>query len=133
MVPSVQLTGTAGDGRSLHRNATNLSELLSFLRSSTIAESMVRNLYQVEAADNDPGDPTRPNTHAIWDLATDDCYDNKTRAILRIEPSGTERFVPRFVVSSRQPAVESSEFPTKRAWSQPVGWWLLSANCRRMA
>lgn len=65
MVPSVELTGTAGDGRSLHRNATNLSESLSFLRSSTIVESMVRNLYQVEAADNDPGDSTRPNTHAI--------------------------------------------------------------------
>ena len=58
---------------------------------------MVGNLYQVEAADNDLGD--------------------STRAILRIEPSGTERFVPRFVVSSRPPSVESSKFPTKRAWS----------------
>ena len=267
MVPSVELTGTAGDGRSLHMNATNLSESLSFLRGSTIAESMIRNLDQVEAAaartgretllhvnhpnykwgitaeglaavvperffevwngvdnDNDPGDATRPNTDVIWDtanalritryqapplfgLATDDSHDhhdNKTRAVpgrawvmvrathlssdtlvrairngdfysttgvtltdmtftkatgqlaLRIEPSSNEQFSTRFVgsrkgrppgetfaemqgltptyklrgdelyvraivVSTGKPTVESTEFPTKRAWTQPVG------------
>ena len=268
LIPSVELTGTAGDGRSLHMNATNLAASLSFRRGATIAESMVRNLEQVEeyAArtgrevllhvnhpnykwgitaedlasvvqerffevwngvdnDNDPGDAQRPSTDALWDianalrltrydapplygLATDDTHDhhgNKTRALpgrawvmvraphlsadsivralragdfysstgvtltdiaytapdrrlsLRIEPVAGEEFTTRFVGVRRQgtagellaevkgltpaytlkpgeryvravvtstgkPAVPSDEFPTKRAWTQPVGW-----------
>jgi hypothetical protein len=249
-------------------NATNLAASLSFRRGATIAESMVRNLEQVEeyAArtgrevllhvnhpnykwgitaedlasvvqerffevwngvdnDNDPGDAQRPSTDALWDianalrltrydapplygLATDDTHDhhgNKTRALpgrawvmvraphlsadsivralragdfysstgvtltdvayspaerrlsLRIEPVAGEEFTTRFVGVRRQgtagellaevkgltpsyalkpgeryvravvtstgkPAVPSDEFPTKRAWTQPVGW-----------
>ncbi|MCA2970350.1 MAG: hypothetical protein INH43_17690 [Acidobacteriaceae bacterium] len=268
LIPSVELTGTAGDGRSLHMNATNLAASLSFRRGATIAESMVRNLEQVEeyAArtgrevllhvnhpnykwgitaedlasvvqerffevwngvdnDNDPGDAQRPSTDALWDianalrltrydapplygLATDDTHEhhgNKTRALpgrawvmvraphlsadsivralragdfysstgvtltevayspaerrlsLRIEPVAGEEFTTRFVGVRRQgtagellaevkgltpaytlkpgeryvravvtstgkPAVPSDEFPTKRAWTQPVGW-----------
>lgn len=268
LIPSVELTGTAGDGRSLHMNATNLAASLSFRRGATIAESMVRNLEQVEeyAArtgrevllhvnhpnykwgitaedlasvvqerffevwngvdnDNDPGDAQRPSTDAMWDianalrltrydapplygLATDDTHEhhgNKTRALpgrawvmvraphlsadsivralragdfysstgvtltdiaytapdrrlsLRIEPVAGEAFTTRFVGVRRQatagevlaevkgltptytlkpgeryvraivtstgkPAVPSDEFPTKRAWTQPVGW-----------
>jgi hypothetical protein len=268
MIPSVELTGAAGDGRSLHMNATNLAESLSFRRGATIAESMVRNLDQVEefAArtgrevllhvnhpnykwgitaedlasvvqerffevwngvdnDNDPGDAQRPSTDAMWDianalritrhqapplygLATDDTHDhhdNKTRALpgrawvmvrahhlsadslvralragdfysstgvtltdvaysatdrkltLRIEPVAGETFTTQFlgvrrngtagavlaevkalnpsytlqpnelyvralVTSTGKPAVPSDEFPTKRAWTQPVGW-----------
>jgi hypothetical protein len=268
MIPSVELTGTAGDGRSLHMNATNLAESLTFRRGATIAESMIRNLDQVEefAArtgrevmlhvnhpnykwgitaedlasvvqerffevwngvdnDNDPGDAQRPSTDAMWDianalritrhqapplygLATDDTHDhhdNKTRALpgrawvmvrahhlsadslvrairagdfysstgvtladvtyrdrqlsLRIEPVTGEQFTTRFigvrrngtagavlaevkglnpsytlqpgdlyvralVTSTGKPAVPSDEFPTKRAWTQPVGWEL---------
>jgi hypothetical protein len=268
MIPSVELTGMAGDGRSLHMNATNLAASLSFRRGATIAESMVRNLEQVEeyAArtgrevlphvnhpnykwgitaedlasvvqerffevwngvdnDNDPGDAQRPSTDAMWDianalrltryqapplygLATDDTHDhhdNKTRALpgrawvmvraphlsadsivralragdfysstgvtltdiaytapdrrlsLRIEPVAGEAFTTRFIgvrrngtagevlaevkglapaytlqpadlyvraviTSTGKPAVPSDEFPTKRAWTQPVGW-----------
>lgn len=268
LIPSVELTGTAGDGRSLHMNATNLAASLSFRRGATIAESMVRNLEQVEeyAArtgrevllhvnhpnykwgitaedlasvvqerffevwngvdnDNDPGDAQRPSTDALWDIAnalrltrydapplygiaTDDTHEhhgNKTRALpgrawvmvraphlsadsivralragdfysstgvtltdiaytapdrrlsLRIEPVAGEEFTTRFVGVRRQgtagellaevkgltpaytlkpgeryvravvtstgkPAVPSDEFPTKRAWTQPVGW-----------
>jgi hypothetical protein len=268
MIPSVELTGMAGDGRSLHMNATNLAESLTFRRGATIAESMIRNLDQVEefAArsgrevmlhvnhpnykwgitaedlasvvqerffevwngvdnDNDPGDAQRPSTDAMWDianalritrhqapplygLATDDTHehhDNKTRALpgrawvmvrahhlsadslvrairagdfysstgvtltdvayqdrqlsLRIEPVTGEQFTTRFigvrrngtagavlaevkglnpsytlqpgdlyvralVTSTGKPAVPSDEFPTKRAWTQPVGWQL---------
>jgi hypothetical protein len=268
LIPSVELTGTAGDGRSLHMNATNLAASLSFRRGATIAESMVRNLEQLEeyAArtgrevllhvnhpnykwgitaedlasvvqerffevwngvdnDNDNGDAQRPSTDALWDianalrlsrydapplygLATDDTHEhhgNKTRALpgrawvmvraphlsadsivralragdfysstgvtltdiaytapdrrlsLRIEPVAGEEFTTRFVGVRRQgiagellaevkgltpaytlkpgeryvravvtstgkPAVPSDEFPTKRAWTQPVGW-----------
>ena len=268
MIPSVELTGMAGDGRSLHMNATNLAASLSFRRGATIAESMVRNLEQLEeyAArtgrevllhvnhpnykwgitaedlasvvqerffevwngvdnDNDPGDAQRPSTDAMWDianalrltryqapplygLATDDTHDhhdNKTRALpgrawvmvraphlsadsivralragdfysstgvtltdiaytapdrrlsLRIEPVAGEAFTTRFIgvrrngtagevlaevkglapaytlqpadlyvraviTSTGKPAVPSDEFPTKRAWTQPVGW-----------
>jgi hypothetical protein len=268
MIPSVELTGSAGDGRSLHMNATNLAESLTFRRGATIAESMVRNLDQVEEAaarsgreillhvnhpnykwgitaedlasvvqerffevwngvdnDNDPGDAQRPSTDAMWDianalrmtrhqapplygLATDDTHDhhdNKTRALpgrawvmvrahhlsadsivrairsgdfysstgvaladvaysatdrrltLRIEPVAGETFTTQFlgvrrngtagavlaevngldpsytlqlgelyvravVTSTGKPAVPSDEFPTKRAWTQPVGW-----------
>jgi hypothetical protein len=48
MIPSEELTGAAGDGRSLHMNATNLGERLVFQVGSTIRESMVRNLQMVE-------------------------------------------------------------------------------------
>jgi len=268
LIPSVELTGAAGDGRSLHMNATNLAASLSFRRGATIAESMVRNLEQVEEYavrtgrevllhvnhpnykwgitaedlasvvqerffevwngvdnDNDPGDAQRPSTDAMWDianalrltryqapplygLATDDTHDhhdNKTRALpgrawvmvraphlsadsivralragdfysstgvtltdvayssaerrlsLRIEPVAGEAFTTRFIgvrrngtagellaevkglapaytlqpadlyvraviTSTGKPAVPSDEFPTKRAWTQPVGW-----------
>lgn len=267
MIPSVEITGTAGDGRSLHMNATNLAESLSFRRGATIAESKVRNLEQVEESaartgreilphvnhpnykwgisaedlaavvqerffevwngvdnDNDPGDAERPSTDAMWDLAnafrirrqaaplfglaTDDSHDhhgNKTRALpghawvmvrarhlspdslvralragdfyastgvtiadvaysakdrnlnLRIEPVSGEQFTTQFVgvrrngtagevlavvtglnpsyslqpgelyvraviTSTGKPDVPSDEFPTKRAWTQPVGW-----------
>lgn len=268
MIPSVELTGAAGDGRSLHMNATNLAESLTFRRGATVAESMIRNLDQVEESaarsgrevllhvnhpnykwgitaedlasvvqerffevwngvdnDNDPGDAQRPSTDAMWDtanalritrhqapplygLATDDTHDhhdNKTRALpgrawvmvrahhlsadslvrairagdfyastgvtlaeinysakdrklsLRIEPVAGEAFTTQFLgvrrngtagallaevkglnpsyalqpgdlyvravtTSTGKPDVPSDEFPTKRAWTQPVGW-----------
>ena len=35
---------------------------------------------------------------------------------------GDELYVRAIVVSTGKPTVESTEFPTKRAWTQPVGW-----------
>lgn len=48
MIQSEELTGGAGDGRTLHMNATNLAEQLTFQMGSTIRESMTRNLQMVE-------------------------------------------------------------------------------------
>ena len=48
MIQSEELTGGSGDGRTLHMNATNLAEQLTFQMGSTIRESMTRNLQMVE-------------------------------------------------------------------------------------
>ena len=48
MIQSEELTGGAGDGRTLHMNATNLAEQLTFQMGSTIRESMTRSLQMVE-------------------------------------------------------------------------------------
>lgn len=48
MIQSEEITGAAGDGRSLHMNATNLAERLPFQMGATVRESMVRNLQNVE-------------------------------------------------------------------------------------
>ena len=48
MIQSEELTGGAGDGRTLQMNATYLAEQLTFQMGSTIRESMTRNLQMVE-------------------------------------------------------------------------------------
>ncbi|MCX6594714.1 MAG: hypothetical protein NTZ56_24640 [Acidobacteria bacterium] len=48
MIPAEELTGTAGDGRSLHMNASNLAEQLVFQAGSTMRESILRNLQMVD-------------------------------------------------------------------------------------
>lgn len=50
MIPSEEITGGAGDGHTLHMNATNLTELLPFTMGSTVRETLVRNLQAVEEA-----------------------------------------------------------------------------------
>lgn len=50
MISSEELTGSSGDGRSLHMNATNLVEPVAFQSAATVRESMVRNLAAVEEA-----------------------------------------------------------------------------------
>jgi hypothetical protein len=48
MIQAEELTGAAGDGRTLHMNASNLAEQLVFQMGSTIRESITRNLQMVE-------------------------------------------------------------------------------------
>jgi hypothetical protein len=48
MIPSEEITGGAGDGHTLHMNATNLTELLPFTMGATVRETLVRNLQAVE-------------------------------------------------------------------------------------
>jgi hypothetical protein len=48
MMEGEELTGAAGDGRTLHMNATNLAEWVPFVKGATVRESMVRNLEAVE-------------------------------------------------------------------------------------
>ncbi len=48
MIPSEELTGGAGDGHTLHLNATNLSELLPYQMGATVRDTMTRNLQAVE-------------------------------------------------------------------------------------
>lgn len=57
MISSEEITGAAGDGRTLHMNATNLGEPLPFLMGSTVRESMVRNLQAVEDSAKRTGRP----------------------------------------------------------------------------
>lgn len=48
LVQSEELTGAAGNGRTLHMNATNLGEQLAFRAGATIPDSILANLQQVE-------------------------------------------------------------------------------------
>lgn len=48
MIQSEELTGAAGDGRTLHMNASNLAEQLQYQVGSTIRETIVRNLQMVD-------------------------------------------------------------------------------------
>ncbi|MBL8179527.1 MAG: hypothetical protein JNK48_32915 [Bryobacterales bacterium] len=48
MIPSEEITGGAGDGHTLHMNATNLTELLPFQMGAGVRDTLVRNMQAVE-------------------------------------------------------------------------------------
>lgn len=48
MIPAEELSSAAGDGRTLHMNATNIVEQLLFQTGATVRDSMTRNLQLVE-------------------------------------------------------------------------------------
>jgi hypothetical protein len=48
MIQAEEIAGTAGDGRTLHMNVSNLGEMLTFQSGATVRESITRNLQMVQ-------------------------------------------------------------------------------------
>jgi hypothetical protein len=75
LLPAEELTGEAGDGRSLHMNVSNVGEELPYLSTSTIPDTILANLQQVAASSRRTGRPAlfhvnHPNYN--WSLTAED-------------------------------------------------------------
>lgn len=75
LLPAEELTGEAGDGRSLHMNVSNVGEELPYLGTSTIPDTILANLQQVETSSRRTGRPSlfhvnHPNYN--WSLTAED-------------------------------------------------------------
>lgn len=57
MLPAEEVTGAAADGRSLHMNVTNVTELLTFQIGPTVRDAMTRNLAEAERSAQRTGRP----------------------------------------------------------------------------
>jgi hypothetical protein len=75
MLPAEEITGSSADGRALHMNAVNLSEPLPMESASTLRETLVRNLAQVEASAARTGRPVLFQVNHLnykWGVAAED-------------------------------------------------------------